>query len=92
MALVRQSGYPVGQFYGFQHDPGGSFNVFEPDKSRLLTTFGDRNSLRMRAYHRLDLSMQMKRDMRWSYRTFSFGIYNAYSRRNPFLLQTKKPV
>ncbi|MXW15614.1 MAG: TonB-dependent receptor plug domain-containing protein [Rhodothermaceae bacterium] len=82
---------PVGHFYGFQHDPGGSFNVFEPEKSRLLTAFGDRNSVRMRAYHRLDLSMQVKRDRRWAYRTFSFGVYNAYSRRNPFLLYTKNP-
>ncbi|MCY4205691.1 MAG: TonB-dependent receptor [Bacteroidetes bacterium] len=80
---------PVGHFYGFQHDPGGSFNVFEPDKSRLLTAFGDRNSIRMPAYHRLDLSMQIKRDLRWAHRILSFGTYNTYSRRNPFLLQTK---
>ncbi|MXW15803.1 MAG: TonB-dependent receptor [Rhodothermaceae bacterium] len=80
---------PIGHFYGFQHDPGGSFNVFEPDKSRLLTDYGDRNSLRMPAYHRLDLSVQMKRNRRWAQRTFSFGVYNAYSRRNPFLLQAK---
>ena len=81
---------PVGHFYGFRHDPGGAMNVFEQDNSRLLRVFGDRNSVRMRAYHRLDLSMQMKRTRRWAHRTFSFGAYNAYSRRNPFLLQTEK--
>jgi len=80
---------PVGHFHGFQHDPGGSFYVFEPDRSRLISAFGDRNSIRMPAYHRLDLSMQMKRDRQWAHRTFSFGVYNAYSRRNPFLLQSK---
>ncbi len=83
---------PIGHFYGFQHDPGGSFNVFEPDKSRLLTAFGNRNSIRMPAYHRLDLSMQIKRDLRWAHRILSFGIYNIYSRRNPFLLQTKNAI
>ena len=80
---------PVGHFYGFRHDPGGAMDYFEQDNSRLLRVYGDRNSVRMRAYHRLDLSMQMKRNLRWTHRTLSFGAYNAYSRKNPFLLQTK---
>ncbi|MCY4674351.1 MAG: TonB-dependent receptor [Bacteroidetes bacterium] len=79
---------PVGSFYGFLHDPGGAIDYFEQDNSRLLSVYGDRNSVRMRAYHRLDLSMHIKRNLGWSHRTFSFGVYNAYSRRNPFLLQT----
>ena len=81
---------PVGHSYGFRHDPGGPMDFFEQDNSRVLQVFGDRNSVRARAYHRLDLSMQMKRTLRWAHRTFSFGAYNAYSRQNPFLLQTKK--
>ena len=80
---------PVGHFYGLRHDPGGGISIFDLHKSRLLPVYGDRNSVRMRAYHRLDLSMQMKRDRQWAHRTFSFGVYNAYSRQNPFLLQTK---
>ena len=80
---------PVGYSYGLRHDPGGATDIFDPYKSRLLRVYGDRNSVRMRAYHRLDLSMQMKRDLRWTHRTLSFGVYNAYSRQNPFLLQTK---
>ena len=64
--------------------------TFEQGDSRLLRVYGDRNSVRTRAYHRLDISMQMKRNLRWAHRTLSFGAYNTYSRQNPFLLQTKK--
>ncbi len=81
---------PVGHFYGFRHDPVGEVKPLTQDHSRLLRVYGDRNSVRMRAYHRLDLSMKMNRTRRWAHRTFSFGVYNAYSRQNPFLLQTKK--
>ena len=80
----------VGHFYGLQHDPGETMDYFEQGDSRLLRVYGDRNSVRTRAYHRLDISMQMKRNLRWAHRTLSFGAYNTYSRQNPFLLQTKK--
>ena len=81
---------PIGHFYGFRHYPGGEDDYFGRGNSRLLLEYGDRNSVRMRAYHRLDLSMQMKRSRRWAHRTFSFGVYNVYVRKNPFLLQTKR--
>lgn len=84
---------PVGQFYGFRHDPGGEvldaggiWADVRPDVPHLLTVFGERNSVRMKAYHRLDLSVQMKRKLRWADRTLSFGAYNVYSRQNAFLL------
>ena len=80
----------VGHFHGLKHDPGGAMDYFEQDNSRLLRVYGERNSVRMQAYHRLDLSMQLKRRLRWAHRTLSFGAYNTYSRQNPFLLQTKR--
>lgn len=45
-----------------------------------------RNSYRMRAYHRLDLSYTTTRQTKWGERSWSIGIYNVYSRRNPFFL------
>jgi hypothetical protein len=45
-----------------------------------------RNNYRMAAYHRLDLSVNLHRPTRWGERTWSFGLYNAYSRQNPFFL------
>ena len=80
---------PVGHFYGLRHDPVGIMTGGGSDTFRLLRVYGDRNSVRMRAYHRLDLSIQIKRNRHWAHRTFSFGAYNAYSRQNPFLLQAK---
>lgn len=48
--------------------------------------YGERNSFRMAAYHRLDLSINFKTKKPRGYRTWSFGLYNAYSRMNPFFV------
>lgn len=68
-----------GGFYGF---PGGMDNTIE--------NFDKRNDYRMAAYHRLDLSVNLRkekqfREKKWE-RTWSFGLYNGYSRKNPFYL------
>ncbi len=81
---------PVGQFYGYRHDPGRTLDFFDDQHARAVRDYGDRNSARTSAYHRLDLSMQLKRQLAWADRTLSFGVYNAYFRRNAFLLQTEK--
>jgi len=44
-----------------------------------------RNNFRMQAYHRLDIGLTFKKTKKWGIRTWSVGIYNAYSRNNPFL-------
>lgn len=43
-----------------------------------------RNSFRMRDYHRLDLGVHLTKQKKWGERTWTFSIYNVYSRRNPF--------
>ncbi len=48
-----------------------------------------RNNFRMPAYHRLDLGVNFSKQKRWGKRTWSFGLYNAYSRQNPFFLFVK---
>lgn len=45
-----------------------------------------RNNYRMPAYHRLDLGVNLHKETRYGSRTWSFGLYNAYSRQNPFFL------
>ena len=45
-----------------------------------------RNNYRTPAYHRLDLGVNMHKKKRWGERTWSLGLYNAYSRQNPFFL------
>ena len=45
-----------------------------------------RNNYRMPNYHRLDLGVNIHTKKKRGERTWSFGVYNAYSRQNPFFL------
>lgn len=56
----------------------GQFNEIEH--------IGERNNYRMRAYHRLDLGVNLHKKRKHHEGTWSFGLYNAYSRQNPFYL------
>ena len=49
-----------------------------------MVVYGARNSQRTRATHRLDVSISFKKAKRWGERTWEFGLYNVYSRKNPF--------
>lgn len=44
-----------------------------------------RNNFRMQAYHRMDLGINFHKQKKWGTRTWSVGIYNVYSRQNPYL-------
>lgn len=46
-----------------------------------------RNNYRMRAYHRLDLSYTTTKQTKFGERSWSIGVYNVYSRRNPFFME-----
>ena len=48
-----------------------------------------RNSYKMDAYHRLDLSASLIKKKRWGERRWIFSLYNAYWRRNPFYIDIK---
>ncbi len=50
------------------------------------TQIESRNNQRMPAYHRLDLSVNLHKQKKRGSRTWSFGIYNVYSRQNPFVV------
>jgi len=49
-----------------------------------VQSYKDRNSYRTAAYHRLDIGFNHTREKKWGSRTWSFGLYNAYNRKNPF--------
>lgn len=51
-----------------------------------LEHIGQRNNYRMPSYHRLDLGVNLHKQKKKYKRTWSFGVYNAYSRQNPFFL------
>jgi hypothetical protein len=59
--------------------------------NQITYTYGadyltSRNGFRMRDYHRLDLGINFNKEKRWYTRTWSFSVYNAYNRQNPFFL------
>lgn len=55
----------------------------------IINEYGPRNSFRMPAYHRMDLSVNWtpkpKKDHRWE-SSWNFSVYNVYNRRNPYYI------
>ena len=55
--------------------------------SRLLNLYGNTNSFRMPAYHRLDLAANYHFNLAKQYEsTLNFSVFNAYNRANPFYI------
>lgn len=48
--------------------------------------FGEKNSSRMNAYHRMDLAANFHKEKKNGVRTLSVGLYNAYNRKNPYFV------
>ncbi|RYU96313.1 TonB-dependent receptor [Emticicia agri] len=49
-----------------------------------VNEYGEKNSFRAEAYHRLDFGIQFHKKLKRHERTWEFSLYNAYNRRNPF--------
>ena len=58
-------------------------------ENRIVNVYGDRNSFRMPAYHRLDISatLNSKKTKRFE-SSWSFSVYNVYNRKNPYIIYT----
>lgn len=63
----------------------GNGQYFDPNYSSI-EYFNKRNGFRAPAYHRLDIGYNIHKQTKWGTSTWSIGLYNAYSRRNPFYL------
>lgn len=48
--------------------------------------YGERNSSRMPAYHRLDVGVNFEKENSRGLRIWSMGVYNLYNRANPYFL------
>lgn len=77
---------PTGKFPTQVHDPyEGLSSYVQPFYFYSdVSDYGPVNSFRMRAYHRLDIAIQVHKKFSNRERTWEFGLYNAYSRKNPF--------
>ncbi len=51
-----------------------------------IVTSNGRNMYRMPAYHRLDFGINFKKRKKWGTRVWRIGLYNAYNRKNAFMV------
>ncbi len=56
------------------------------DSGRLVLAdvYSEKNSFRMKPYHRLDVGINFHKKTKWGERTWSFSIYNVYNQLNPY--------
>ncbi len=83
---VYGTGYPVTlalEKYPYAQNNGSFFGW---EILNYIENIESRNNYRMPAYHRLDIGFNFHKKKRWHTRTWSFGVYNAYNRINPFYL------
>lgn len=79
-----QTGLPytpaIGRYITLELQEDGSYLPYE------VLIYGDKNSERMRAYHRLDIAFKYKKYTKRRHRRaeWTFGIYNVYNRQNPY--------
>ena len=78
---------PLGEFPATNWSPLTQYipnNQYYYEYYNMVTDYGEVNSFRMKAYHRFDVAIQFHKQMKRHKRTWEFGFYNAYSRKNPF--------
>ncbi len=66
--------------------PSSFPDAFNPYNSSQVERGEDKNSYKMGAYHRLDVSIEFHKKRRYWDETIVIGAYNAYSRVNPFFI------
>ncbi len=61
-------------------------NKYYQYNTQPIYIYSKKNALREPVYHRLDLSVSLKKEKKRGVRAWGFGLYNAYARANPFFL------
>lgn len=57
---------------------------FSPFSGYYVNDYGEKNSFRMKAYHRMDIGIQFHKAKKWGERIWEFSVYNLYNQKNPF--------
>jgi hypothetical protein len=75
---------PLATYPAQEHFPylQAEYNYIWP---QTIQDYGEKNSFRMAAYHRLDVGVQFHKMFEKYERTWEFSIYNTYNRKNPFI-------
>lgn len=74
---------PVGSYGASSNNPSKHKSDYSLYYNQVID-YGERNSSRMAAYHRMDIGIQFHKKKKWGERTWEISFYNAYSRQNPF--------
>lgn len=64
----------------------GFWDLNEGPNLNVIIDYGERNSFRMPAYHRLDVNCNFVWKRSWGEWTANVGLFNVYNRRNPYFL------
>jgi hypothetical protein len=75
---------PVSKFSTFSNDYRFGFWGYPSGSGNVITEYDKKNSFRAEPYHRMDVAIQFHKKKKRHERTWEFGLYNAYNRRNPF--------
>ncbi|HEY8402487.1 MAG TPA: TonB-dependent receptor [Cytophagaceae bacterium] len=75
---------PISEYAAPTHQPNNPPRPNNPFYIDYVSNYGEKNSFRMAAYHRLDFGIQFHKKMKHHERTWEFSIYNVYSRQNPY--------
>jgi len=86
VSWVYQTGLPYTPLVGRQITPYTNNNTHGSNEYYDVFIYGDRNSEKMKDYHRLDIGLtySTKSKRRGLPVEWTFSIYNAYNRQNPY--------
>ncbi len=70
--------------FTYTDENGGSYFFIADHYRNPVENFDERNNYQMQSYHRMDISFSNSKTKKHGVRTWSFGVYNAYNRSNPF--------
>jgi len=75
---------PISKFPVFENSVIPGYNGGPMHNGNSNNEYSEKNGFRAEAYHRMDLAIQFHKKKKRHERTWEFGLYNAYSRKNPF--------
>lgn len=86
VSWIYQTGLPYTPLIGSQITPYTNNSTYGSNEYYEVFIYGDRNSERMKDYHRLDIGLiySTKTKRRGLPAEWTFSIYNAYNRQNPY--------
>ena len=67
-----------------------SYPVNQNSEQDLIRNFSERNGYKLPMYHRLDVGVNFEKEKKRFDRTWSFGVYNIYSRKNAWYIYSSQ--